>query len=324
MTFLPDDTSSNEQLEALQSLIFDEEPNVAALNFKDHGNDCFKERRYRDALGFYTQGISVNPDDNVLLEALLCNRAACNLELREKLRICYTRLCRALGINPRSAKALYRSAKALVKLDRLNEALDACNRCLGMDESNDATRDLVAQIKKTLAQRDAIEREKQRRAKEKEEEDNILKVACTARHLTQIIFPVLLLYPQYSTSDFIKSFAEHTTFREQIEVVFPADGPPANWDVKREYRIGNLSVYAVTRRKMLLKVGLKMTLADLFLRAGTSKVTTTGPSAGTKHMAEADGLEVKDGCLSFVLVPRGNVEQGYVDTFKANRDGHAK
>jgi len=258
---------------------------------------------------------------------------------------------RALGINPRSAKALYRSAKALVKLDRLNEALDACNRCLGVDESNDATRDLVAQIKKTLAQRDAIEREKQRRAKEKEEEDNILKVACTARHLTfswtpsgdplgvphfdpdgprpftptgQIIFPVLLLYPQYSTSDFIKSFAEHTTFREQIEVVFPADGPPANWDVKREYRIGNLSVYAVTRRKMLLKVGLKMTLADLFLRADTSKVTSTGPSAGTTHVAEADGLEVKDGCLSFVLVPRGNVEQGYVDTFKANRDGHAK
>jgi len=191
----------------------------------------------------------------------------------------------------------------------------------------------------------------QRKAKAKEEENNLLKVACTARHLTfswtpsgdplgvphfdpdeprpftptsQIIFPVLLLYPQYSTSDFIKSFAEHTTFREQIEAVFPADGPPANWDVKREYRIGNLSVYAVTRRKVLLKVGLNMTLADLFLRAGTSKITSTGRSAETEHVAEADGLEVNDGCLSFVLVPRGNVEQGYVETFKANRDGHGK
>jgi small subunit ribosomal protein S7e len=106
MRSLPDDPSSNEQIAALQSLIFDEEPNglsttfsqpkslsridcrhmnivVAALNFKDHGNDYFKERRFREALHFYTQGISVKPDDNAVLEALLCNRAACNLELRE-------------------------------------------------------------------------------------------------------------------------------------------------------------------------------------------------------------------------------------------------
>jgi hypothetical protein len=54
-----------------------------ALNFKDHGNEYCKEKRYREALYFYTQGIKVKPDDNALLEALLCNRAACNLELRE-------------------------------------------------------------------------------------------------------------------------------------------------------------------------------------------------------------------------------------------------
>ena len=54
-----------------------------AQNFKDQGNDYFKGKRYREALGFYSQGIDAKPTDISLHEALLCNRAACNLELRE-------------------------------------------------------------------------------------------------------------------------------------------------------------------------------------------------------------------------------------------------
>lgn len=52
-----------------------------AQNFKEHGNEFFKNKRYRDALGFYTQGVDAKPTDVALEEALLCNRAACNLEL---------------------------------------------------------------------------------------------------------------------------------------------------------------------------------------------------------------------------------------------------
>ena len=54
-----------------------------AQNFKEQGNDYFKGKRYREAIGFYVQGIDAKPDDKALWEALLCNRAACNLELRE-------------------------------------------------------------------------------------------------------------------------------------------------------------------------------------------------------------------------------------------------
>lgn len=54
-----------------------------AQNFKEQGNEYFKGKRYREALGFYTQGVDAKPTDPVILEALLCNRAACNLELRE-------------------------------------------------------------------------------------------------------------------------------------------------------------------------------------------------------------------------------------------------
>ena len=54
-----------------------------AQNFKEQGNEYFVGKRYREALGFYTQGVDTKPSDKSILEALLCNRAACNLELRE-------------------------------------------------------------------------------------------------------------------------------------------------------------------------------------------------------------------------------------------------
>lgn len=57
-------------------------PVEVAQNFKEQGNDYYKGKRYREALGFYSQGIEAKPADKSLLEALLCNRAACNLELR--------------------------------------------------------------------------------------------------------------------------------------------------------------------------------------------------------------------------------------------------
>ena len=52
-----------------------------ALNFKEQGNGYFKGKRYREALGFYTQGIDAKPTNQSLLETLLSNRAACNLQL---------------------------------------------------------------------------------------------------------------------------------------------------------------------------------------------------------------------------------------------------
>ena len=54
-----------------------------AQNFKEQGNDYFKGKRHREALAFYSQGIDAKPTNPAVLEALLCNRAACNLELSE-------------------------------------------------------------------------------------------------------------------------------------------------------------------------------------------------------------------------------------------------
>jgi hypothetical protein len=56
-------------------------PQEIAQNFKEQGNDYFKGKRFREALGFYNQGIDAKPTDGTLLQSLLSNRAACNLEL---------------------------------------------------------------------------------------------------------------------------------------------------------------------------------------------------------------------------------------------------
>lgn len=95
---------------------------------------------------------------------------------------------------------------------------------------------------------------------------------------------------------------EDTTFGAHIERMFPPQAPPADWDVKREYIVGNLAVYAITKKKRLLKIGKKMTLRDV-LRAAKGK-------------DGEDGLEVKDGCLSFIILPKGSVEQKWVEDFK--------
>lgn len=132
---------------------------------------------------------------------------------------------------------------------------------------------------------------------------------------SQIIFPVFFLYPQHNTSDFISNFVEHSTFGDHLAVIFPADGQPPNWDAqKREYGAKKVAVYAVTRMGRLLKVGPKLTLADVFLRTG---IMVPSPEQDGKEVQ--DGLEIRDGCLSFVVVPKGEVEQAYIEDFKAKK-----
>ena len=75
------DSSDNIELEALKALAYEGTPLEIATNFKTQGNEAFREHRYRDALGFYAQGVSVKSGNPEIETALLLNRAAVNLEL---------------------------------------------------------------------------------------------------------------------------------------------------------------------------------------------------------------------------------------------------
>lgn len=91
--------------------------------------------------------------------------------------------------------------------------------------------------------------------------------------------------------------------------MFPPESSPPDWDKNGEYVNGKLSVYAMTHRKRLLKVGKNMTLRDVF------------DAAKAKEGDPKDGLEVKDGCLTFAVLPRGDVEKKWIEEYKKARDG---
>ncbi|KAG6813462.1 hypothetical protein H0H92_010796 [Tricholoma furcatifolium] len=331
MKSLPTEDSEDSSLAALQSLIYEGTPDEVAQNFKEQGNEYFKGKRYREALGFYTQGVDAKPTDNALKEALLCNRAACNLELQNYgsvLRDCSA----ALTLNAQSSKAFYRSASALLALDRVEEALDCCDRCLAFDPVNKGVLQLRERATKAKAVKDKRKVEKAERLRKEQEAKRLMDIAFRERNLlllpkadgssnpyephldpddptgSTLVFPVFFLYPQYATSDVISEFVEDVPFAAHLEAMFPPKVPALDWDKRGEYVDGQLVVYAMTHRKRLLKVGKKMTLRDV-CRAAKAK-------EGEKR----DGLELKDGCLTFVVLPKGEVEAKWVEDYKKTRE----
>lgn len=125
-----------------------------------------------------------------------------------------------------------------------------------------------------------------------------------------MIFPVIFLYPQYATSDLVPTYHELTPFASHLSLMFPPRSSKPDWDVNGDYvDDGRLVVYAVTKRKRLLKVGKKMCLRDL-----------CNAAKANGNDKDKDGLELKDGCLSVLVLVKGEVEKTWVDEFKRNRD----
>ncbi len=129
-----------------------------------------------------------------------------------------------------------------------------------------------------------------------------------------LIFPTFLLYPAASTSDIITKFHELATFGDQLEAMFPINpssaGPGwAEWDQGREYYVENLMVYAETHGKRLLKVGKTLTLRDVIDKAAAL------PSDGDAK----DGIVMRDGLMSFFVLPKGPKETAWVERYKQTR-----
>ncbi|CAM9163577.1 unnamed protein product [Phaeothamnion confervicola] len=60
-------------------------------------------------------------------------------------------------------------------------------------------------------------------------------------------WPLLLLYPQHSTSDFVEAAGEDDLLAAHLAEIFPEEGPLAPWDVDAEYRCSLLEVYVRLR-----------------------------------------------------------------------------
>jgi len=174
-------------------------------------------------MGFYSQAIDAKPSDPVLLDSLFLNRAVCNLELSEPqpplsehplmiaenygsvLRDC----SKVLSTNQGSLKALYRSALALIALQRPIEALDCCERGLRIDPDSDGLKGTQAKAQKLKEEQDVRERMKVEKLEAKKRDEERLARALKASQLA--LSPLNLL------SCCLSSFGISSSFNRLLE-----------------------------------------------------------------------------------------------------------
>jgi tetratricopeptide (TPR) repeat protein len=132
----PGDEEDNATLQALQSLIYSDDPTETASNFKSQGNEWFAQqpaskKNFKEALTYYTRGLAAACPDKSLNSLLYSNRAAVHLRLENygsALRDCKS----ALLIDPEMEKAWFRAAKACLKTFKIVEAQDCIQRGLAV------------------------------------------------------------------------------------------------------------------------------------------------------------------------------------------------
>lgn len=333
------DMEENDDLAAIQALAYEGTALEVAAGFKERGNEHFVVKSYKDAKEFYTQGINVlllevrkrqrgekTEDDGdkeevkkqvAVLETSLVNRAACNLELKNY-RSCIQDCASALRINNKNVKAYYRSSRALLRLDKIAEADDACARGLEIDPENTALLGVAKELIKkneiiAAKKKKEIEREVRRRTEEitlrtalkargvkvrrteqppEMEDAKIQLVPDPVDPTSTLSFPAVLLYPLHLESDFIKSWGEMEPMGHHLDYILPVP-----WDKAGEYTPGNVECYMETIKGGLIKVGRKVTLL---------KVLSTG------------NVEVVDEVVKVFVVPKAKAA-AWVTDFKTKK-----
>lgn len=106
----------------------------------------------------------------------------------------------AIMVNTKSSKAYYRSALALVALERYDEAVDSCSRCLSFDPTNQPVVSLKEKAGKLHDAKVKKEQEKQERLRLAEEERRRLQLAFKVRHVFNPIFMQLTRRGRKGTS----------------------------------------------------------------------------------------------------------------------------
>ncbi|VUC23115.1 unnamed protein product [Clonostachys rosea] len=333
----------NDDVAALQALAYEGSALENASGFKERGNECFKVRGFVDAKEFYTKGILIlaaeerkrakgevtrNPEgeedseeeikeQKKMLEAMYGNRAACHLELKNY-RSCWIDCAATLRLNPANIKACYRSAKALLAVDRIEEADDVCARGLELDPENKSLRAVADDIIKRAKVVDAKRKKDAERAATEKRREILLQAAIQARGIptrktekppdmedagialvpnpddprSELSFPTLLLYPVHFETDFIKAFNETHTLDDHLGYVFPLP-----WDSEGVYTLTNVECYVETMEGGLLKMGRRVPLL---------KVLSTGK------------VEVVDEVVRIYVLPKKEAE-AWVKKFKEQK-----
>ncbi|XP_040606573.1 mitochondrial import receptor subunit TOM70 [Mesocricetus auratus] len=130
---------------------------------KNKGNKYFKAGKYEQAIQCYTEAISLCPTEkNVDLSTFYQNRAAAFEQLQKWKEVAQD-CTKAVELNPKYVKALFRRAKAHEKLDNKKECLeDVTAVCILEGFQNEQSMLLADKVLKLLGKENAKEKYKNR------------------------------------------------------------------------------------------------------------------------------------------------------------------
>jgi tetratricopeptide (TPR) repeat protein len=245
---LPQTQSEIADLEGIQAL-----KESAAIELKEKGNEFVKmgKKHYNDAVDCYTRAIDQKALSDSETSLLFSNRALVNL-LLENYRRALNDAKISVKLSPTNVKALYRAAKAALSLNLLSEAYSFCESGLELDPDNKEIEKLAKQICSVRLEQEKHEAQVSKAIADAKDlvsaiDERGLKIGkAVYQKLTGLKkpvldknkilrWPVLLLYAEVMSSDFIEDFCEMETFSTHLDMVFAENSPPLSWDKENHY-----------------------------------------------------------------------------------------
>eukprot|EP00743_Colponemidia_sp_Colp-15_P005248 GILK01005647.1.p1 GENE.GILK01005647.1~~GILK01005647.1.p1 ORF type:complete len:383 (-),score=79.84 GILK01005647.1:129-1277(-) len=270
MKDVPEDIEDNPHLLALQNLVYDgETPESLATYHKNEGNKFFQKgpNFYKKSIEQYTLGIEQKSTDKPVNSLLYSNRAAVQMVKRNYGHV-VNDCTKAIEHDPTNIKAYWRAAKASYELEKWEQGYQFVVDGLTQQPAN---AELIA-LQKLFEPKLAAKREQE--AQKKQEQETMrqyrkaLQIALDLRAVVmgeniyqlsaiyegsiyvdenrKLHWPVMLLYPEYSQSDFLRDVNETETLGFHLQNMFGPSAERAEWDADNKYKVENLIIYAET------------------------------------------------------------------------------
>ncbi|KAM3731212.1 hypothetical protein ACB098_12G145600 [Castanea mollissima] len=252
----PTTQSEKDDLEAIEAL-----KHSTALELKENGNQYVKmgKKHYSDAIDCYTRAINQKVLSDSEQSILFSNRAHVNLLLGNYRRALMDAE-EAIKLCPTNVKALYRAAKASLSLNLLVEVKSFCEKGLEHDPNNKELKKLAEEIDLRRLEHEQREAQVSRAVAGAKDlvstiEDRGLKIGkAMFQELTGLRkptldnnnilhWPVLLLYAEVMSSDFIEDFCETDMFSAHLDMMFSDTCPPLPWDKESNYTRESIELY---------------------------------------------------------------------------------
>ncbi|PAA91678.1 hypothetical protein BOX15_Mlig020912g1, partial [Macrostomum lignano] len=289
-------------IEALQALKFEsEDPDESARSYKEEGNYHFKRREFQSAKENYTEGLKSGCKHSEMLAVLYTNRAAADFHLKNY-GSCYKDCAKAKQLKPDHYRAHERGARALLSLERHADCAAWCDEALNRWVADPELLRLSSQAR-AVAEASAAKARREAAVGRRAERQLAGVAAALARRGVQIRpgtgrlempddakvefaagdadgngvlrYPVLLLYPEFGQTDFLRGVDETASLAEVAATVFDPSQPPAAWNSAKAYNpdsalfyldCSSISDSAATSKAKPETLDKRLTLAQVLKR----------------------------------------------------------